>query len=75
MNILRDGNAKAKRDNTKKFNCDVCGCLWTATKDEYKEDWSKHSIPAYCKCPCCGTMIYAIGTFKTDKIKTHVKEN
>ncbi|OQA51446.1 MAG: hypothetical protein BWY47_00091 [Bacteroidetes bacterium ADurb.Bin302] len=75
MNILRLGNPKAKKeDKIKRFECEICGCIWQANKNEYKEDWSKHSIPVYCKCPCCKTEVYAIGTFQDDLPKhSHIK--
>ena len=58
------------------YKCEICGCIWQANKNEYKEDWSKYSIPVYCKCPCCKTEVYAIGTFQDDLPKhSHIKED
>lgn len=56
----------------KKFKCDVCGAVWSS--DEYKEDWTRHSIPAYDVCPFCRTEIYAVGTFKNDEAHSHIRK-
>ena len=67
MNILRPGNPRAKKgDKTKRFECEFCDSIQKDNKNEYKEDWNKYSIPVYCKCPCCKTEVYAIGTVKDD---------
>lgn len=73
MYIIRKGNLNAKGLQLKKFDCEVCGCQWSASKGEYEEDWTKHSIPAYCKCPYCGTEIYAKGTFKNEN-HSHIRK-
>ena len=72
MIIIKEGNRNAKDLKIRVFDCDICGCIWQATKDEYEEDWNIHSIPAYCKCLCCGTLIYAIDTF-TDRNHSHIR--
>ena len=73
LQILQTGNASSQK--SKRFECENCGCIWLADKDEYEIDWSRYSLPAYCACPCCKTEIYAIGTFKSDKIiKSHRKD-
>lgn len=70
--ILVSGNKPNGKLKLKKFKCDICGCEWLS--DEYKEDWSTHSIPAYDKCPTCKTEIYAIGTFADDEKHSHVRD-
>lgn len=69
--IDRDGMPTQGR-SMKKFKCDVCGAEWRS--DEYKEDWTQHSIPAYDVCPFCRTEIYAIGTFKNDETHSHIRK-
>lgn len=68
--ILVPGNKANSK--LKKFKCDICGCEWLS--DEYEEDWSIHSIPAYDKCPTCKTEIFAIGTFVDGKKHSHVRD-
>lgn len=64
MNVIYPGNPDRKKKKTKEFSCKICGCIWEADLGEYSEDWTQHSIPAYCNCPTCGTKTYAMGTFK-----------
>lgn len=74
MEIIKPGIPKAKhKDKLKLFRCDCCFCEWVAKRGEYKEDWSIHSIPAYCKCPNCGAEIYAVGTFQNDSSHSHIR--
>lgn len=58
MEILKPGNkdlAEEKRRATRKFSCDLCGCVWTADREEYEVRASEfNETSAYCKCPCCG---------------------
>ena len=69
--IIVKGNKELAQIPMKRFRCDACYCEWCS--NEYKEDWSRHSIPAYDKCPTCGTEIYAIGTFKDDDKHSHIR--
>lgn len=67
MIITKKGYNVKKKDKPKYFICDICKCEWIALKDEYEEDWSKPSIPAYCKCPCCGSVMYDVESIIGEK--------
>lgn len=47
---------------TKRFTCEICGCVFEADKGEYygiSQMESLDNLPRYkCKCPTCGSMVY-----------------
>lgn len=51
MKILRKGTID--KNKIKLFECPECGCLFEATKNEYKTNFYKNKKYAYCDCPCC----------------------
>lgn len=67
MEILKEGAFTCKPEKAKRFECVWCGCIWVAGKDEYEEDWSKHSIPAYMECPYCHTVMYSLDSMQDGK--------
>lgn len=53
MKIIKDGVIP---DETKRFVCSKCGCVFEADKNEYKENFYCGQILEgfSCKCPTCG---------------------
>lgn len=57
MKIIQHGRPKTNFSTIKRFECDSCGCVFEADKDEYSNmnnfDESK-MLPVYrCLCPEC----------------------
>ena len=57
MKIIREGNI-TKLNKVKQFLCSNCGCLFEATKDEYKRESQYNEEYIYCKCPFCNNTVY-----------------
>ena len=59
MKIILPGDPnliKIRIEAPKVFTCQVCNCVFEATKDEYHiQDACRNEIVYYCKCPTCGT--------------------
>ena len=56
MKIIKKGNralAERKIKQTKRFECETCGCIFEADKHEYKA--SDYDTKYYAECPCCGS--------------------
>lgn len=53
MTIIKEGDPYRCKA-LMRFECDICGCIFDANKDEYKTDTQYNDIFYYCKCPCCG---------------------
>ena len=53
MKIIKDGVIP---DETKRFVCSKCGCVFDASKGEYRENFYCGQILEgfSCKCPTCG---------------------
>ena len=68
IKILVEGK---KPDTTLTFTCKNCGCVFTATDEDYEEEFTIRNLSmmsAY--CPCCNRKIYMnIGS--VIKEKTH----
>lgn len=46
--------AKRKFEAPKQFACSACGCVFEATKEEYRfEDVCRNEHIYYCMCPTC----------------------
>lgn len=57
MKVLKEGDrdrAKQSVLQTRRFKCDCCGCVFEATKGEYKSSTQYNEFYCFCKCPCCG---------------------
>lgn len=52
MKIIKAGN-KNRLLQIKRFQCQRCGCIFEATKDEYYSDQQYNDIYYFCQCPCC----------------------
>ncbi len=53
VKIIKEGDP-GRLKATKRFQCDECGCVFEADKDEYQSDMQYNTAYFYCKCPCCG---------------------
>lgn len=59
MKIIKQGKTeeelKAILNETKRFECRTCGCIFDANKDEYEHSLSNQyeDIYYFCKCPNC----------------------
>lgn len=57
MKVLKEGDrdrAKLYVYQTRRFECDCCGCVFEADKSEYESASQYNDISYFCKCPCCG---------------------
>ncbi len=57
MTVLKEGDrnrAKMLVLQTRRFECDRCGCVFEANNNEYKSAAQYNDIYYFCKCPCCG---------------------
>lgn len=59
MIVIKEGN-KDRLEKRRYFKCPICGCLYSATKDEYNYDFDQREGEEWysCKCPmnwCGGT--------------------
>ena len=63
MKIIKEGSI-TKLNKVKRFLCSNCGCLFEATKDEYKKGSQYNEEYAYCDCPFCHKTVY--GELKND---------
>lgn len=57
MNVIKGGDkelAERKIKKTKRFECEICGCIFEADKGEYKSSNCQWDFYYYAKCPCCG---------------------
>ena len=65
MKIIVEGKKPDERAE-KKFSCEVCGCVFIASKAEYRlPDYFEavhDGIEYACKCPCCGCAVYSYRT-------------
>lgn len=69
MKIIKQGKSKEELEvilkAEKQFECKTCGCIFSATNDEYSYVWQRlkwyrdyiYAI-CYCKCPNCGRNAY-----------------
>lgn len=60
MKIIKQGKSKADVERmikaTKRFECELCGCIFEANKGEYKSyECEYNEIDYYCICPNCET--------------------
>lgn len=54
MRILREGNGELVI-RSRKFECDNCGCVFVANKNEYRYIGNQREGDAWrCNCPYCG---------------------
>lgn len=59
MKIIKNGVIPNK-DETKRFVCSECGCVFKANKGEYKKClyWGQVLLSGFtCKCPTCGEYV------------------
>lgn len=58
MEIIKKGNINAIKGSIP-FECERCGCIFKADKDEYKTmfDYSDNLI-YLCHCPTCRFVVY-----------------
>lgn len=62
MKILTPGN-KDRLKKYRKFECEHCGCVFIADKDEYKDESTQKDGPMYsAKCPCCENRVWSYAT-------------
>lgn len=52
MKILKEGNIDVI-NKVKRFECTNCGCIFEATKDEYKIGSQYNTTYYTCECPFC----------------------
>ena len=59
MKIIKNGVIPNK-DETKRFVCSECGCVFEANKGEYKKVlYCGQILEGYsCDCPNCGEYVY-----------------
>lgn len=62
MNIVQMGDSERARRHkfgTKRFTCEICGCVWEANKDEYKYQYDQRENIAWysCRCPFCQVLV------------------
>lgn len=57
LHIVREGN-KELLYKIRTFECDECGCIFEANKDEYKYGEQYNETYYYCVCPCCQRTTY-----------------
>lgn len=58
MNIIKQGKSKEEVERmikaTKRFECERCGCIFEANKDEYScRQCGYNESEYYCICPNC----------------------
>ena len=59
MEIIKQGDLDFLK-KTKKFNCNSCGCIFMADRNEYEYAGVQYNIQYYKHmCPTCGTWAYA----------------
>lgn len=57
MRILREGHRELVMQS-RKFECDVCKCVFIADKNEYRYRGDQREGDAWrCDCPCCGKAV------------------
>lgn len=55
MHIIKEGK---KPDYSKRFTCDLCGCVFIAEKSEYAIVQIDYNESGYeCECPTCGALV------------------
>lgn len=57
MEILVHGNPE-KLNETRKFICSACGCIFKADNTEYKSFRQYNEAHYYCECPECSNAAY-----------------
>ena len=58
MKIIKKCNRKLARrkiKQTKRFECETCGCIFEADKGEYLVRDYLCDAMCYAECPCCGS--------------------
>ena len=65
MKIIQEGNielAKKYMSIIKTFECEICGCEWEATNEEYKTFTSNMDLTVIysCNCPCCNHKVVKV---------------
>lgn len=64
MKVLKAGKSKEELEvilkAEKQFECKTCGCIFSATNDEYSyvRDYIYAVCYCYCRCPNCGRNAY-----------------
>lgn len=53
IKVVKEGDPNRLKAS-KRFQCDECGCVFEADKDEYQSDMQYNTMYFYCECPCCG---------------------
>lgn len=57
MKIIKEGSYE-KILKIKRFECEHCGCIFEASRGEYKDDNHYKEIYYCCNCPFCGNKTY-----------------
>lgn len=64
MKIIKPGKTKEEIEvilkAEKQFECATCGCIFSATNDEYSYDRDYIYAICYCRCPNCGRNAYPL---------------
>ena len=58
MKIIKDGDLERTK-KVKRFECTNCGCVFEASKSEYKVEFEDNETYFRCKCPTCKNTVYA----------------
>lgn len=70
MKIIKQGKSKAEVERmikaTKRFECDLCGCIFEADKTEYETEEDYIYMTYHCKCPNCGDNAFELRRSKND---------
>ena len=57
MKIIKQGKSEKELNvilnKTRRFKCDICGCVFEADWDEYTHKSYLNETLYYCKCPNC----------------------
>lgn len=55
IKIIKPGK---KPDTTLTFECKNCGCIFTATDNDYEEEFTcRNTTDVFIYCPCCDRKI------------------
>lgn len=58
MKVIKSGDIERTK-KIKTFECEKCGCVFQANKNEYKTGEQYNEVYYYCKCPTCKSTVYA----------------
>ena len=60
VKIIKPGDL-SRLETVRRFECDLCGCVWEAGPAEYSTCFERNEIICACACPTCNALAWSCG--------------